>query len=163
MRLTGLVWIAAVLLVPPALRAGEAEPEGKGAAVREVSSSTAPVSPGSLEPGYRAVSIPAAGDQLLYVKKGDRVDVLVSYVAPSEKGGKELTTATILQNVVVTNIIKPAKVEDQGVIEFLMDPVEAQYVALSVARGKKVEIAVRAPGDHDVHPMDMASFRKLIR
>ncbi len=163
MRSTVLVLIAAVLLAPPALRADAAEAGGKSAGAREVSSSTAPVSPASLEPGYRAVSIPVAGDQLLYVKKGDRVDVLVSFSAPSEKGGTELTTATILQNVAVTDIVRPAKVEDQGVIELLTDPVEAQYLALSVARGKKVDIAVRAPGDHDVHPMDMASFRKLIR
>lgn len=161
--MSGLVLVAAALMLPPALRAAEPAAGGNKAAGREVEQSTAAATPAVLAPGYRAVAIPVAGDQLLYVKKGDRVDVLVSFVAPLEKGGKELTTATILQNVPVTNVVRPAKTEDAGAIELLVTPVEAQYAALSVAQGKKVDIVVRAPGDNDVHPMDMASFRALIR
>ncbi len=118
---------------------------------------------GTVAAGYRGTAIPVGGDQLLYVKKGDRVDVLVTFDAKMEKDAKETVTATILQNVVVLNVEKPASPEAPGVIELLLNPNEAQYAALSVAQGKKVQITVRAPGDLELHPMEMASFRRLIK
>ncbi|MCX5784771.1 MAG: RcpC/CpaB family pilus assembly protein [Elusimicrobia bacterium] len=115
-----------------------------------------------LVPGYRGTSIPAPGDQLLYVKKGDRVDVLVTFDTVTAKEVKEKVTATILQNVIVINVKRPDNVKDMGAIELLCNPNEAQYLALSEAQGK-TSIAVRAPGDVEMHPMEMASFRKLIK
>lgn len=114
-----------------------------------------------LVPGYRGTAIPASGSQLLFVKKGDRVDVLVTFEAAT-KEAKEKMTATILQNVIVINVQKPERVEGMGVIELLCNPNEAQYLALSVDQGD-TSLAVRAPGDVEMHPMEMASFRKLIK
>ncbi|MDQ7773832.1 MAG: RcpC/CpaB family pilus assembly protein [Elusimicrobiales bacterium] len=156
--------IAAALLAaagycPGQLGATEAGKDGGVA----VSSEAARRAAGTVAPGYRGTAIPVGGDQLMYVKKGDRVDVLVTFDAKMEKDVKETVTATILQNVVVLNVEKPASPEEPGVIELLLNPNEAQYAALSVAQGKKVHVTVRAPGDLELHPMEMASFRRLIK
>ena len=143
--------------------------------------------PSSLVGGYRGVTLPMPGDQLLYLKKGDRVDLLVTFEAvmgdeakgknadkknsketgakqePATEEHKEMVTATILQNVVVVNVVKPLKTDGTGAVELLVNPNEAQYAALSAAKGKSVGITVRAPGDVELHPMEMASFRRLIR
>ena len=116
--------------------------------------------------GYRGTTLPVGGDQALYLKKGDRVDVLVTFDAKTQDKGKqerkEKITATILQNVVVLNVRRPEKVDDLGAVELLLNPVEAQYAALSIAQGD-IHIVLRAAGDVELHPMEMASFRKLIQ
>ena len=116
--------------------------------------------------GYRGTTLPVGGDQALYLKKGDRVDVLVTFDAKMQDKGKperkEKITATILQNVVVLNVRRPEKVDDLGAVELLLNPVEAQYAALSIAQGD-IHIVLRAVGDVELHPMEMASFRKLIQ
>ena len=113
--------------------------------------------------GYRGTALPVPGDQLLYVKKGDRIDLLMTFEAIMTGGVKEMVTATIIQNAVVINVRRPEKTDEMGAIELLLNPVEAQYAALSVAKGKSVNITVRAPGDVEMHPMEMASFRKLFK
>ena len=156
------VWIiCAVFLasVGPAFP-GDA-PSDKAAAG---SSAAEPAS--KLVTGYRGAVIPLSVDQLLYVKKGDRVDVLVTFDAVMGKKGettKEKVTATILQNIIVLNVHMPENKDVPGAIELLCNPVEAQYVALSVAQANKINIVVRAPGDTELHPMEIASFRKLIK
>ena len=122
--------------------------------------------PYGLVKGYRGTTLPVGGDQVLYVKNGDRVDVLVTFDAKTQDKGKqerkEKITATILQNVVVLNVRRPEKVDDLGALELLLNPVEAQYAALSIAQGS-IHIVLRAVGDVELHPMEMASFRKLIQ
>ena len=112
--------------------------------------------------GYRGVSLPVPGHQLAFLKKGDRVDVLVTFEAKMADKHKEKVTATILQNVVVVDVQKPAKIEDRGTVQIELNPNEAQYAALSEAQGE-INIVLRAPGDVEMHPMEMASFRKLFR
>ena len=147
----------AVLLAAAPAAAGDQ----KEAAVPE-----APQAQAGLVKGYRGTTIPVPGHQLLFLKKGDRVDVLVTFDAKmkdkDKKERKEKITASILQNVVVVNIEKPAKLDEPGAIELLLNPNEAQYAALSISQGT-VSITVRAPGDTEMHQIEMASFRKLIR
>ncbi|HBA60628.1 MAG TPA: hypothetical protein DCZ92_07380 [Elusimicrobia bacterium] len=153
--------ILAALFAVPALHAEDA----LGDAIGVSTAAVARPQPG-LVAGYRGTPLPVPGDQLLYVKKGDRVDLLVTFEAIMNDGGKErkeMTTATILQNVIVINVLKADKPEGAGAIELLLNPNEAQYAALSVARGKAINITVRAPGDVELHPMEMASFRRLIK
>jgi hypothetical protein len=130
--------------------------------VAPISSVPAPI---ELAAGYRGISIPVTGDQLLYVKTNDHVDLLLTYEA--EKNGKdgaekERITATILQNQLVLNVRRPEKIEGTGTIEILCNPQEAQYAALSSARGQ-INVILRAIGDTEPHPMEVASFRRLIR
>lgn len=112
--------------------------------------------------GYRGMAVPLSGEQAAYVKKGDRVDVMVTFDAQMKDKAKEKVTATILQNVLVLDVIKPAKLEDKGVIDLVLNPNEAQYLALSLYQGE-LRVSVRAPGDKEMHPMEMASFRKLFQ
>ncbi|MHB0996730.1 MAG: RcpC/CpaB family pilus assembly protein [Elusimicrobiales bacterium] len=133
---------------------------------KEAASPEAPQAQAALVKGYRGTTLPVPGHQLLFLKKGDRVDVLVTFDAKmkdkDKKERKEKITASILQNVVVVNIEKPAKLDEAGAIELLLNPNEAQYAALSISQGT-VSITVRAPGDTELHQIEMASFRKLIR
>lgn len=110
--------------------------------------------------GYRKVGLSLPGSQTAFVKKGDRVDVISVFDA-SLKDGKEKVAATILQNVLVANVI-PARAEDKGAVELWVNPNEAQYLALGVRQGE-LQLAVRPEGDTEMKPMEIASFRKLFQ
>jgi len=163
MKIIELVMAAAVVMTAPAvLRAADV----KAAQPPAVSTGTQAAVPQGLVKGYRGTTLSVGGDQLLYIKKGDRVDVLVTFDARKEdkdkKEYKEKTTSTILQNVVVINVSRPEKADDEGAVELLLNPVEAQYAALAAAQGT-IHITVRAFNDLELKPMEMASFRKLIK
>ena len=117
--------------------------------------------PTALIPGYRGVTLALSGDQLQFLNKGDHVDAMVTFEA-QVKDGKEKVTATILQYVLVLDVVKPAKLDDRGAVELVLNPNEAQYLALSLQKGA-VQLTLRAPGDAAMKPMEMASFRKLFR
>lgn len=114
-------------------------------------------------PGYRGVSLKVSGSQAMFLKAGDRADMLVTFEAIMGAGTKEKVTATILQNVVVLKVHKPAASSEPGVVQLLCNPNEAQYAALSLAQGSNITITRRAEGDLELRPMEIASFRKLIK
>lgn len=122
----------------------------------------APVRKGGLAVGYRAISLSMSGSQLAFLSKGDRVDVVVTFEAKMKEDVKEKVTATILQNVVVLGLRQPAKLDETGVVELEVNPNEGQYAALSVQQGT-IQLLRRPEGDTEMHPMEMASFRKLFR
>ncbi|HNT96755.1 MAG TPA: Flp pilus assembly protein CpaB [Elusimicrobiales bacterium] len=133
-------------------------------------------------PGYRGCILPMENELLRLVKPGDRVDVLVTFDAVMGDSRKEKVTATILQNVLVlgvgTNLgqgmsgdMAKAKAgkeaadqafSDKGVLSLALNPNEAQYLSLSAKTGD-VSVVVRGLGDIELHPMEIASFRKLIK
>lgn len=114
-------------------------------------------------PGYRGVSLPVSASQALFLARGERVDMLVSFEALTGSDTKEKVTATILQNVVVTGVQKSAGPGEPGVVQLLCNPNEAQYAALSLAQGSSITLIRRAPGDTELRPMEIASFRRLIK
>ena len=133
-------------------------------------------------PGYRGCILPLENELLRLVKPGDRVDVLVTFDAFMGDGKKEKVTATILQNVLVLGVgsnlgqgmsgdmakNKASKeaadqaFSDKGVLSLALNPNEAQYLSLSAKTGE-VAVVVRGLGDIELHPMEIASFRKLIK
>jgi pilus assembly protein CpaB len=136
-------------------------------------------------PGYRAAVLGLRdSDQQLkgLVKPGDRVDILVTFDALMGDNRKEKVTATILQNVLVlavgTNMgagmsakqFKTKEVQeekasgmgDQVTISLALNPNEAQYLALARITGD-TSVVLRGLGDVEMHPMEMASFRKLFK
>jgi Flp pilus assembly protein CpaB len=117
--------------------------------------------PSEVVKGYRAVAVPLSGYQLAFVKKGDRIDVLVTFEAQM-KDGKEKVTATILQNIVVLDVQKPTELTATGTVNLIVNPNEAQYLALAEKQGD-LNISVRAEGDTHMDAMEMASFRKLFK
>jgi Flp pilus assembly protein CpaB len=128
--------------------------------VAAVAASAVPVSADNnveLLAGYRAVSLSVPSHQLAFIHPGDRVDVMTTFEAPMEDKKIEAVTATILQNVTVIDL-NPA----QGIIELELNPNEAQYAALFDSKDK-LWITRRAKGDVEMHPMEMASARKLFR
>jgi pilus assembly protein CpaB len=132
-------------------------------------------------PGYRGAILGVSNDLLHLIKPGDRVDVLVTFDAQFQDR-KEKVTATILQNVLVLGVAgdlgqgmnardagnmekaeeNNAGFSDKGVLSLALNPREAQYLALSERLGETT-VVVRGLGDLEMHPMEMASFRKLFR
>jgi pilus assembly protein CpaB len=138
-----------------------------------------------IPPGYRGAMLPIDGDMKPLIKPGDRVDVLVTFEAVmKDSGQKEKVTATILQNVLViavgTNLgqgmnaaqfktaaaaeDKTAAFAEHASISLALNPTEAQYLALAIKQsGGDVTVVLRGLGDVEMHPMEMASFRKLFK
>lgn len=132
-------------------------------------------------PGYRGAILGVSNELLRLLKPGDRVDVLVTFDAQFQDR-KEKVTATILQNVLVLGVggdlgqgmtakdaVNQEKQEEsaagfseKGVLSLALNPREAQYLALSHRLGETT-VVVRGLGDLEMHPMEMASFRKLFR
>lgn len=135
-----------------------------------------------IPPGYRGAILPIDQEMKVLIKPGDRVDVLVTFDALMNDGRKEKVTATILQNVLViavgTNLgqgmnakqfknlgdkeEKTAAFSEKASVSLALNPNEAQYLALAIKQGDTTVI-MRGLGDSEMHPMEMASFRKLFR
>ncbi len=135
-----------------------------------------------IPPGYRGAILPIEQEMKILIKPGDRVDVLVTFDALMNDGRKEKVTATILQNVLViavgTNLgqgmnakqfknlgdkeEKSAAFSEKASVSLALNPNEAQYLALAIKQGDTTVI-MRGLGDAEMHPMEMASFRKLFR
>jgi len=110
--------------------------------------------------GYRSFMLPVDAHVTQYLKKKDRIDLLVTFDAQFEDV-KEKVTATILQNVLVIDV-RPQVGETRASLLLLMNPKEAQYTALSLMQGSVVVIK-RQEGDTEMKPMEMSSFRKLFK
>ena len=133
-------------------------------------------------PGYRGCVLPLENDLLRLIKPGDRVDILVTFDAVMGDNRKEKVTATILQNVLVLGVGSnlgqglsgaQAKAKDAAAsadqafsekagLSLALNPNEAQYLALSSKQGE-VAVIVRGLGDVELHPMEIASFKRLIK
>ncbi len=114
----------------------------------------------AVPPGYRASVVPVSQADLAFIKPGSRLDVTVTFSALLKDERKELVTATILQNVLVLDTL------DKGGVRALvlaLNPNEAQYMNLSMSEGYRINFAIRGKGDTEMHPMEIASFRRLIR
>lgn len=135
-----------------------------------------------IPPGYRGAIVPVDPELKELIKPGDRVDILVTFDALMADNRKEKVTATILQNVLViavgTNMgqgldarqakalgkqeEKTAAFSEKAVISVALNPNEAQYLALAMKQGETT-VVMRGLGDVEMHPMEMASFRKLFK
>ena len=51
---------------------------------------------------------------------------------------------------------------EKSTVSLALNPNEAQYLALALKQGDPTVI-MRGLGDVEIHPMEMASFRKLFR
>jgi Flp pilus assembly protein CpaB len=135
-----------------------------------------------IPPGYRGAILPIDNEMKLLIKPGDRVDVMVTFDALMNDGRKEKVTATILQNVLIIAVgsnlgqgmnakqfktlgaaeEKTAAFSEKASVSLALNPNEAQYLALAMKQGDTTVI-MRGLGDMEMHPMEMASFRKLFR
>jgi len=114
--------------------------------------------------GGRSVSMAFPAYQLEGLKRGDRVDLLVTYENTSAGGAKDVITATIIQAAPVLSVAKPLDAgQAQGSVKFLFTPVQAQYAALAAVQGKELRLAARYDGEAEVKPMEAASFKKIIK
>lgn len=110
--------------------------------------------------GYRAVVMPVSKAEFLFIKPGSRLDMTVTFTAVMKDDRKELITATMLQNLLVLDTVDKGGVR---AVVLALNPNEAQYAELSLSEGYRINFTVRAKGDMELHPMEIASFRRLIR
>lgn len=109
----------------------------------------------------RSFALRADADELRGLRPGDRVDVLAVFDA-AIRGEALKHSATILQNVMVLGTGPSAKPDGRAVVYLMLNPVEAQYAALASRQGDVV-VALRRPGDREMHPLEMSDFRSLFR
>lgn len=164
-----IVSVGFALLLGPRTASAEAQPEKKADTEMAARAKTAAKKKAAafgkggilkdIPPGYRGVTIPVKHHQLVNIKRGDRVDVLVTFDAaigePSDQR-RETVTATLLQNVIVFSIGK-------GIVELVLNAHEAQYAVLAIDEQKSIWIVRRGKGDTEMQPLDMAAFRKLFQ
>ena len=110
----------------------------------------------ALPAGRRAVSLRLGALKCRYVEAGDDVDVLLTYADRD----KVRTTAIILQDVQVL-AAKPLSGEVELTLSVTYKGADA--LALAVKKGGVFTIAARASDDHEVHPLEPATFRRLFR
>ena len=115
----------------------------------------------TVDRAYRAVILKMSTKKLYFVKEGDKVDILSTFEAIMKNEGKQKTTATLLQDVLVLSVTRGEKPSDPGMLEIEVKPNEAQYALLASYQGE-LDVVTRGKGDTEMHPMEMASFRKLI-
>ena len=108
--------------------------------------------------GYRATVVQADKAEFLFIKPGDRLDMLVNFDALMKNDTKEKVTATILQNVLVLDTVCKDGIY---AVVLALNPNEAQYTMLSYAY--QIHFTIRGKGDMEMHPMEIASFKRLIR
>lgn len=109
-------------------------------------------------PGYRATVVQADKAEFLFIKPGDRLDMLVTFDAVMKNDTKEKVTASILQNVLVLDTVCKDGIY---AVVLALNPNEAQYAMLSYAY--QIHFTIRGKGDTEMHPMEIASFKRLIR
>lgn len=126
-------------------------------------------------PGYRASALPVERDLALLMKPGDRVDVVVTVDATMVQGGRQKVTLTILQNLLVLSVgkdlgagagggdgeAKPASFAEKEAISVAVNPIEFQYLALAAESGR-LGVALRGPGDVEIHPIKLANWPSLM-
>jgi type II secretory pathway component GspD/PulD (secretin) len=111
--------------------------------------------------GYRSVILSLPAKRLMFVKTGDRADILSTYESNSRKTGMQKVTVTLLENVIVLGVNRGDAPDSKGTLEIEVNPNEAQYAVLAEHQGE-LDVITRAPGDTEMHKTVQAAFRKLI-
>ncbi|MCM2267150.1 MAG: hypothetical protein NDI60_05170 [Elusimicrobiales bacterium] len=112
--------------------------------------------------GSRLVPMAFPAWQLEGLKRGDRVDLMVTYENAGAGGAKDLITATIIQAAPVMYVSK-ADASGQGMVRLILTPVQAQYAALAAVQGRDLRLAARCDGDAESRALEAASFKKIIK
>lgn len=112
--------------------------------------------------GSRAVSMAFPAWHLEGLKRGDRVDLMVTHELVGTGGAKDMITATIIQAAPVLYVGKTGA-DGLGIVRLILTPVQAQYAALAAVQGKDLRLAVRADGDYEPKATEAASFKKIIK
>jgi Flp pilus assembly protein CpaB len=110
----------------------------------------------ALPAGRRAVSLRLGALKCRYIEAGDDVDVLLTFADKD----KVRTTMMVLQDAKVLEA-KPQSAEVELTLSVTNKGADA--LALAVKKGGVFTIAARASDDHEVHPLEPATFRRLFR
>jgi len=133
-----------------------------------------------VDPNFRAFILEVDNSVSSLIKPGDRVDILLSFEAPSKSGAKENRVATILQKLKVLGVgsnlgqgldasgkaansereANAAAFSDRAVLSLAVNPKQAQYLALAKEQGE-ITVVVRSSGDEKTPQLEVASFSRL--
>lgn len=117
----------------------------------------------AVPPGRKAVSLPLDAYKWHYLKPGYRVDVLGTFEDSTELGTPDWQTGTLIQDVLVLEVKRPGRRSSRSAVALALTKTESDL--LSRARRDRMifTILVRGRNDHDRHPLETASYRKLFR
>ncbi|HWL10683.1 MAG TPA: Flp pilus assembly protein CpaB [Planctomicrobium sp.] len=109
--------------------------------------------------GMRVISIPVDDTHTIsgLLRPGDRIDVLVTYQGPGDRGGRVSKTKTLLEHVEVfaTDDLTVNKMDDNGKnaraknVALLLTPEQAGYVILARSKGS-LSLSWRRRGDDEL-------------
>ncbi|TYP53771.1 Flp pilus assembly protein CpaB [Thermosediminibacter litoriperuensis] len=118
-----------------------------------------------VEPGKRAISIPVNNVTALHglVNTGDRVDIIVTFTPPGERGS---VSAGIVQNVPVLAVNASLETSTQPkdepkTVTVMVEPRDAQKIALAIQQGS-VQLVLRSPSDNSKNPVNPVNLQKLL-
>lgn len=115
---------------------------------------------GRMREAYPAISVPIASDKAMFVKPGDRIDVLATIEARRpESSAKIRLTKTLLQNVLVLDNRRSASRPGRNILLLAMNYNEIQYAALAWETSE-IQISSRNGSDKDVFPIEPATLDK---
>lgn len=107
--------------------------------------------------GSRAVVIAVLPSEISRIKRGDRIDMVVTLFSGQAQGPE---AATILQNALVLDTVNKSRV---SCVVLSLNPTEAQYALLAQSEKYRINLIVRGKGDEEVAPMETATFKRLFK
>lgn len=109
---------------------------------------------------YPAINVGVPSDQVMFVKAGDRVDVLASVEALDPVGAKKhKLTHTLLQNILVLDNRSSVSEPGQNILLLAMNYDEVQSTALAWDTAV-IRILGRNASDSEMYPIKPASLEK---
>ena len=109
---------------------------------------------------YPALSVPIASDKAVFVRPGDRIDILATIDASDPVGSKKhRMTLTLLQNILVLDSRKSESQPGQNILFLAMNYSEVQYAALAWDTAE-IQVLSRNGSDAEIHPMSPGSLEK---
>ncbi len=109
---------------------------------------------------YPALSVPLARDKAIFIRPGDRIDLLATIDVSGPNGPKKHKNAlTLLQNILVLDSRRSESQPGQGILLLAMNYNEVQYAALAWDTAE-IQVLSRNRSDTEVHTMDPGTLER---
>ena len=111
--------------------------------------------------GYPALSLSVSSDKAMFVRPGDRIDVLATIDGGRGKEGrKQKITLTVLQNILVLDNRRSEARPGQNILLLALNYAEVQYAALA-ADTADIQVLLREKSDTEAHTINPATLERM--
>lgn len=114
----------------------------------------------SLAPGHRGLAVLVYPDQQEFLMPGARADLITTRQGAKASGKSELTARTLLQDVLVLGGAPAEGREEWATVQFMLTAEQAKTLTRAVAAEDRLTLAVRAPEDTAVRPVEPAKMSR---